>query len=139
MPGRTAPLLAAAPAILMLVSSCMDQGTGYVARVTGIAIPAGAGDLESFDNGETFMVLHARMHPADAARTADLHGFDTLPLPVSPWIDVLSPANRALPPGADMLFLEGCDSTNRWVSALDPGSGRIWVVVFYPDAGGTPP
>jgi hypothetical protein len=75
----------------------------------------------------------------DAARLSVEYGFDSIPLQISPWIEVLEPANRVLPSGSDLLYLGGESAENRWMSALDPGTGRLWMVVLYPDPGGTPP
>jgi hypothetical protein len=112
---------------------------GYIQRATGIAFPIGLSQVDVYDNLEFYIVAHVKLHEKDVAAFADKHGFSTTPVSTTPWIEALKLQNRTIPANADLQYLEGRSSDNHWLCALDRDSGRLWIVVFYPDPGGTLP
>ena len=111
----------------------------YIEKATGLELPNDVYDVDIFDNGEFFLVAHLRLREEDAASLARSWGMAETPLEVESWTGVLQPGNREIPAGADMLYLEGGKAGNRWLAALDGSSGRLWIVVLYPDYGGDAP
>ncbi|HNT77093.1 MAG TPA: hypothetical protein PKH77_18945 [Anaerolineae bacterium] len=110
----------------------------YIQRTTGILLPMGFSQVDTFDNTEFYVVAHVRLRADSVADFLYDYGFDD-PEFFMPWLDVLKPENRTLPADAKLYYLEGRSATNRWQFILDEKSGRLWMVVFYPDPGGTLP
>lgn len=108
----------------------------YVERVTDVEFPSSVSQIDLFDNLEYFMVAHARLRDTDVKAFVNRYGFDTSPVEVTLWIELLTPENRTIPADADLLYLEDWNNSNRWLFVLDQKSGRLWMVVFYPDPGG---
>lgn len=127
--------IAAVPGIRWL----MHQRLVYIEKTTGIVFPSTTSKIDVFDNTEFFFAAHAKLQETDIESFSSKHRFTTTPVDVTPWIDVLKSENRTIPDNADLRYLEGRNNTNRWLMALDQNSGRMWIVVFYPDPGGTSP
>lgn len=111
----------------------------YIEQTTGIAFPPAVSQIDVFDNMEHFVAAHTKLQKTDIESFANKYGFGTTPVDVTPWIETLQPENHTIPTNADLRYLEGRSSSNRWLFALDQNSGRLWGVVFYPDPGGASP
>ena len=111
----------------------------YISRATGMVFPSGCADVDVYDSGEFYLAAHLRLPVGEVDPFLEKGGFQDTVVSVAPWIDVLKPWNREIPEDAELVFLEGREDLNAWVCALDRNSGRLWMVVFYPDPGGTPP
>lgn len=111
-------------------------GLAYIEDTTGVAFPPSVSDLEIFDNAENFVAAHLRLPEGDIVTFANNHEFGTNPVDITPWIGSLSSPNRAIEPDTALLYLEGQNNSNRWAFVLDQATGRVWMVVFYPDPGG---
>jgi len=111
----------------------------YIEKTTGISFPVRVSQIDTFDNGEYFTVAHVKLSEADIPVFTQKNGFFSEAVDVTPWIATLKPENRAIPAGARLRYLAGRSQTNRWVYALEQETGRMWVVVFYPDPGGALP
>jgi hypothetical protein len=126
-----------------IVLLCRDitrtAGLGFVSRATGLAFPPGCMDVEVFDNGEFFSVAHLRIPMGRVDGFASENAFTDTTVSVLPWIDTLGPPNRTIPESARLVSLEGRGESNTWLCSLDRNTGRLWIVVFYPDPAGTPP
>ena len=110
----------------------------YIERATGIIFPSTVSQIDVFDNTEYFVVAHIKLQKADVEPFANKYGFDTTSVGLASWTESLKFENRIIPTNADLRYLEGRSSSNSWLFALDQDSGRLWMVVFYPDPGGTP-
>lgn len=111
----------------------------YIERTTGITFPSPVSQIDVFDNTEYFVVAHVKLRKADVEPFANRYGFDTTSVDVALWMESLELENRTIPTNADLRYLEGRSSSNSWLFALDQDSGRLWMVVFYLDSGGTLP
>lgn len=111
----------------------------YIEHVTGIAFPFSVSQIDVFDNMEHYVVAQIRLQDADITPFANEYGFNTAPVAATSLIETLKFENRTIPTNADLLYLEGHSNNNSWLSALDQNSGRLWIVVFYPDPGGVTP
>jgi hypothetical protein len=96
-------------------------------------------DVEVFDNGEFFSVAHLRIPMGRVDGFIGENTFKDTVIAVVPWIESLGPLNRDLPENARLVSLEGRAGSNTWLCSLDRNTGRLWIVVFYPDPAGTPP
>ena len=128
-----------AATVVLIGISWRNARLGYIQNVTGITLPFWISQVDTFDNLETFFVAHVKLREQDIAPFTKEYAFNTTPVLLTPWIDTLGPKNRTLPVDADLWYLEGRSEHNRWLCTLDQKSGRLWIVVFYPDPGGTPP
>lgn len=136
--------LAVAGAVFVaIVLLCRDisrtSGLGFVSRSTGLVFPPGCMDVEVFDNVEFFSAAHLRMPMGRVDGFIEEHAFKDTVIDVVPWIETLGPHNRDMPENAVLLSLEGRAGSNSWLCSLDRNTGRLWIVVFYPDPAGTPP
>lgn len=116
----------------------LNSGLQYIQRATNILLPSGYSEVDIFDNTEFYVVAHVRLRDDTIADFLhDYHFGD--PEFFIPWLDTLKPENRTLPTNAKLRYLEGRSATNSWQFVLDEQSGRLWMLVFYPDPGGTLP
>lgn len=111
----------------------------HISRVTGITFPRGCTDVDVRDDGEFYVAAHVRLPLESLEAFLQRHPFRDTSTAVGPWMLGLRPENRAIPEGSDTVWLEGRSGENAWSCALDRSTGRLWIVVFYPDPGGTPP
>lgn len=126
---------------LILLCRDLDNSSGlrFISDATGIRFPQGCSGVDVHDGGEFFVAAHLRLPLTHVDDFIAEYGFsDTIPV-IEPWIGLLDPGNREVPGNAVLAGLEGRSEQNSWACALDPHSGRLWVFVFYPDPGGTPP
>ncbi|MBN1430241.1 MAG: hypothetical protein JXB07_17865 [Anaerolineae bacterium] len=114
------------------------SGLSYIEQTTGITFPSNISDVDIFDNAESFIVAHVRLQHEDIDPFVAQYGFAPMPFIPLLEVDTLSPENREIPAVAG-LGLEGRSTTSRWRFVLEQASGRLWVVVYYPDASGTLP
>lgn len=114
-------------------------GLGFISDATGLVFPPGCMDVEVFDSGDFYSVAHLRIPSGRVEGFISGNGFTDTTLAVVPWIEALGPQNRAIPGDASLLCLEGRRERNSWLCALDRVTGRLWIVVLYPDPAGTPP
>lgn len=115
------------------------KSLAYIERTTGMVFPSGVSEVDVYDNLEFYVVAHARLPEKDTRLFINQHGFEPKPGAAMPWTESLRPENRAIPADADLWSLEGQSQTNRWVAVIEQNSGRLWMVIFYPDPGGTAP
>ena len=111
----------------------------YIEQTIGITFPSRISQIDVFDSADSYVTVHIKMRQEDVASFASKEGLGTSPIGVTPWIETLRPENRTFPDHADLWYSEGHSNSNRWLCALDKNSGRLWVVVFYPDPGGASP
>lgn len=131
--------VALAAVIVFLGQRWLSRGYwDYVEQRTGIILPATVSEVDTFDNLEWFTVLHVRLAEDDVDAFAAQYGFDATPVLMSTMfpIETLKPENRDIPTSGDLVYLEGHSGCS-WTCALDRDSGRLWIVMFYPDPGGT--
>jgi len=136
--------LALAGAVLVAsVLLCRDiartAGLGFISRATGLVFPPGCMDVEVFDNGESFSVAHLRIPPGRVEGFISENAFSDTTFSIDPWLESLGPQNGTIPEDAGLVSLEGRGESNAWQCSLDRDTGRLWIVVFYPDPAGTPP
>lgn len=136
--------LAVAGAVFVaVVLLCRDitrtAGLGFISRATGLGFPPGCMDVEVFDNGEFYSVAHLRVPMGRVDGFISENGFTDSTVAVVPWIETLGAPNSTIPEGARLVCLEGGGEGNAWLCSLDRDTGRLWIVVFYPDPAGTPP
>lgn len=116
-----------------------SSGLRFITGATGILFPRGCVEVEVMDGGEFHMTAHLRLPMNEVEGFLTEYGFSDTTLAVEPWIGLLGPENREIPGNAELMCLEGEGEFNSWAFALDRSSGRLWIVVFYPDHGGSPP
>lgn len=113
----------------------------YIQKTTGIFFPKEAFDIDVYDNGEHYVVAHL------ALSRDSLPGFlSAYPFAKSEFPDrtvfgskQLKSEHQQLPQDADLYSLEGRSVHNRWEVLLDRNSGRLLIVVLYPDFAGDDP
>lgn len=125
--------------VLLFRDITRTAGLGFISHATGLVFPPGCIDVDVFDNGEFFSVAHLRIPMGRVDGFINENGFTDSAVVVVPWIETLGPPNRAIPEGARLAGLEGSGEINSWLCSLDRDTGRLWIVVFYPDPAGTPP
>ncbi len=125
--------------VVLAVILWFASGLRYIQRATGIILPSGISQVDTFDNLEYYTVAHVRLRKEDIASFRDEYGFSIPDFHTSPSLMTvaLKPENRVIPANADLVYLEGRSESNSWQCALDQNSGRLWIIVFYPDPGGT--
>jgi len=111
----------------------------YFEQTTGLNIPAEISLLDVFDNTETFIAVHLQLKDEDIQPFLQQSGFEPTFLNSTIWMATLKPENRTFPPDASLLHREGYSQYNHWECIIDQNSGRVWLVIFYPDPGGVPP
>lgn len=116
-----------------------ENSLAYIERTSGVLFPHQVSQVDVFDNHEFYVVAHVRLQEEDTPLFLNQYGFGTTPNTVTPWIESLKPENRTIPADASLRYLAGRSQSNQWVYVLDQNSGRLWVVVFYPDPGGATP
>ena len=126
---------------VLVVILWLGSGLNYIQRATEINLPSGISQVDTFDNLEYFIVAHVRLRKEDVASFRDEYGFFSIPAFSTLYLPTegLKPENRTIPANADLVYLEGRSESNSWECALDQNSGRLWIVVYYPDPGGTLP
>jgi len=123
-----------------------------IERLTGITLPQGISQIDSYDNLEYLVMAHAKIPDREISGLINTHNFSSeLPEEYQRVIftsaniklrnlnfqtQFLKPENREFPSNANLYFLNGKDVSNCWIYVLDQNSGRIWVAVFYPDRSG---
>ncbi|MFO7627233.1 MAG: hypothetical protein R6V62_08245 [Candidatus Fermentibacteraceae bacterium] len=144
--NRRTVVFAFAIAGAVLVASvllCRDiartAGLGFISYATGLVFPPGCIDVEVFDSGEFFSVAHLRIPMGRVDGFMSENAFTDSSVAVVPWIETLGPQNREIPGNARLVSLEGSRENNTWLCSLDRDTGRLWIVVFYPDPAGTSP
>ncbi len=130
---------AAVALVLLLRDLGRASELGFVSRTTGMSFPRACTDVDLQDNGESFMTAHLRIPGGAVDSFAAEYGFRDTTFSLDPWIGALRPDNRRVPGDHRIACLEGTGRNNSWIAALDMDDGRLWVVVFYPDPGGTAP
>lgn len=110
----------------------------YIERVTGISFSSNLSQVDVYDNAEFYVVAHAKLNE-DGEAFVSRHGFTSESVEIDPWIEVLKPENRLISYENDLRFLEGRNTSHHWLGVFDLTSGRLWVVVFYPDSSGALP
>lgn len=126
-------------AVLLCRDMRRTAGLGFMSEATGMVFPPGCMDVEVFDNGEFYSVAHLRVPMGRVEGFLEENGFADTALAVVPWIAALGSRNREIPPNARLAGLAGRRELNAWLCSLDRNTGRMWMVVFYPDPAGTPP
>lgn len=114
-------------------------GLGFISHATGLAFPPGCMEVEVFEDGDVFSAAHLRIPMGRVDGFISYNGFTDTTVAVVPWIETLEPQNRVIPENARLASLEGSGDGNTWLCSLDLDTGRLWIVVFYPDPDGTPP
>lgn len=129
----------AAVMAVMLVVTLRSTGLAFVQRHSAIELPRNVTEVDTFDNGETFVVAYVRLPDVaafvqsnDLERSAD-------PDVLRPYVDVLRPEHRTLPTGPGVSGASGRSAEHEWHALLDEDDGRLWIVVLYPDAAGDSP
>ncbi len=140
------PVLAAALAgavFMAIVLLCRDisrsAALSFITEASGIDLPQGCSEIDVFDGGEFYTSAHIRLPDRSVDEFTEVNGFSDTTVAVEPWIEFLRPENNEIPGNASLLYRSGRGETNAWLCALDRNSGRLWMVVFYPDPAGTPP
>lgn len=105
---------------------------GYVKRHAPIAWPARLGDIETFGDGETFVVAFGRVE--DVSGFLARNDFSTAPDvdAMRDYVAPLRPEHRRLPAAAEARGSGGTSEGTRWIAVLDASDGRLWVVVLAP-------
>ncbi|MCL4871566.1 MAG: hypothetical protein KJ063_21620 [Anaerolineae bacterium] len=112
----------------------------YIEKTTGLTFPAQLSQVDVFDNGEFYVTAHIKLRDEDSLAFINQYGFDKTPTMIlTPWIMMLKPENRIMPTNANVWYQEGRTASNRWECIIDQDSGRLWIVIFYPDSSGALP
>ena len=124
---------------VMLTVVLGSTGLGFVKQHSGLDLPGNVSEVDTFDDGETFVVAHVRL--PDVAAFVQAHPFEgpADPDALRPYVESLRPAHRALPSGPDVVGASGVQGENHWDAVLDESDGELWIVVRYPDFAGDPP
>lgn len=131
-------LIGVALTIVLISLKWKAGGLPYIERVTGISFSSNLSQVDVYDNAEFYVVAHAKLNK-DGEAFASRNGFTSESVEIGPWIEVLKPENRLISYENDLRFLEGRNTSHRWLGVFDLTSGRLWMVVFYPDPSGTIP
>lgn len=111
----------------------------YLQEASGVRLPDGLRNVDTYDNGESFMVAHVGL-PPDAIEKFIAENkfapFDSSDFEASSWMGSLSARWRTVPVTSELFYLAGPTPNSHWYFWLDRKTGDLWVLVRYPDFAG---
>jgi hypothetical protein len=153
-PGLTAALLLGGAAIVVgLIQLAwrlwLAHQIGFAADASGLPLPRFPRDRHVLDDGETCMLVHMHLAPAEldaVIRAAGFHPASHDDRSVRPQLPSDFRLFRQLPEklrhGPSPTLLQhagGCSSQRSWTALLDAEAGSLWIEVLYPDLAGDRP
>jgi hypothetical protein len=111
----------------------------FIQSSSGIQLPGGLRNVDTYDNGESFVVAHVTL-PADKIEAFVAENgfapFDTSDIGPETWAWGLSAQWRTVPAGAELLQISGPAPNTHWHFWLDRKTGDLWILVRYTDYAG---
>lgn len=108
----------------------------------GTEFPDGTSQADFYDNLEYYMVMYAILPDCgyDFLQTfASVRHESTFNIEwFKSWFSSsqLQRQNRSIPDGVNFAYKQGKGTDRTWYMVLDRDTGRIWILVFYPDHAG---
>jgi hypothetical protein len=124
----------------LVLFSCSNQTRKYIEKVTNVTLPSNTEIIETYDNGEFFLISKLRMGKKDQIASI-IKIFDlkqlTKNISVIHFDKALSEENRVIINNVhDFYFTIEENTAHQWRVLCNMVTGELWIEIIYPDYAG---